>query len=131
MLRFLSVLILLSASGCGCKHSDIQVTEVKRAGDWKLTCIQLEHGMSEAEYDFHSAERKMDNFEVYTPTPLCIADTYGTVVKASEAAKDRLQYLNMIYTQKKCGQSIEDKSIIKGIGSDSYVKIPTKSERIK
>lgn len=111
MKRLIALTILFILTGCGCKQPLIPVIDYKKANDWKMSCTQLENGMAEAEYHILSSERKVDSFEYYAPSPLCLVDTYNTAIKSSEAAKDRLAYLNMIYEQKKCTKNKENTSI--------------------
>ena len=81
--------------------------------------------MAEAEYHILSSERKIESFEYYSPNPLCFVDTYNTAIKSSEAAKDRLAYLNMIYTQKKCGKDKENAAISEVTKEIDLVKLKT------
>lgn len=125
MKRLISVAALLLLTGCGCKHPLIPVVDYKKANDWKMTCAQLENGMAEAEFYILSSERKADSFEYYAPNPLCMVDTYNTAIKSSEAAKDRMAYLNMIYTQKKCAKNQENASISEVTKEIDLVKLRT------
>lgn len=123
MLKYAIILPLLLLSGCGCKYPHVPVVDAKKPGDWRLSCSQLTYAMNDAEYQILSTERKYDIFEYYSPSPFCIVDSYSNVVKSSEAAKDRLAYLNMIYNSKNCGEKNVGVSLPE---NDEYVKIPTK-----
>lgn len=123
MYKIPALCMLLLLTSCGCKYPQIEVLKVKNPSDWQMTCQQIEHALDETEFHILSAERKMDNFEIYSPTPLCMLDSYANAKKASESAKDRFAYLNMLYRSKKCAPNSTSSDTNKAL-KQGYTKIP-------
>jgi hypothetical protein len=89
--------------------------------DRYLNCSQLKFAHSEAEYFYRAAQRKVENTEAYSGNPLCLFKTQFTIIKAQEAARDRIDYLNTIMYEKGC---FKDETTKPTIEKDDNVKLP-------
>ncbi len=114
------LLSLLVLSSCSCKNTAVKIVEpMNTKTDPFLSCSQLKFAIAEAEYLLRAAERKEPVTEAYAGSPLCLISTQFDIIKAEEAAKDRLDYLLTIQNEKRCldtkvqANKVEDKTAVK------------------
>lgn len=101
-------LVTLTLSGCLCSHPEIRSIEpMNPRQDRFLSCKQLKFALSEAQYFHRAATRKKENTEAYAGNPVCLLKTQFAIIKAQESAKDRIDYLNTIMSEKKCAGAAE------------------------
>jgi hypothetical protein len=121
---FILGLLALVLSGCGCKNSSIKIiTPMNPKTDPFLSCGQLKFAIAEAEYFLRSADRKSDNLEAYAGNPICLFETQFSIIKAQEAARDRLDYLRTVSREKNCTAT---KNTVEKPTDKDLVKLPTK-----
>ena len=119
---FLGLVLLLA--GCNCRNQAIKIIDpMNPKTDVFLSCGQLKFAIAEAEYFLRSADRKVDNAEAYAGNPLCMIETQFSIIKAQEAAKDRLDYLRTVSKEKNC--YIAKKAVEKSDDRNA-VKLPIK-----
>ncbi|MFI4983775.1 MAG: hypothetical protein ACHP6I_01085 [Rickettsiales bacterium] len=129
MKRTLSLLTMFLA-GCTCHSPEIKVFEGYDAELKHLSCQQLEFAMSEAIYIMRSLDRKDEHITSYARYPQCIIATQMKVARATEAAKDRLDFLDTIYAEKKCSAAPVASKPVKTPGTDDkYVNAPLPIEK--
>jgi hypothetical protein len=117
---FLGLVLLLT--GCNCRNQAIKIIDpMNPKTDAFLSCGQLKFAIAEAEYFLRAADRKVDNAEAYAGNPLCMIETQFSIIKAQEAAKDRLDYLRTVSEEKKCSAA---KKIVEKSADKDVVKLP-------
>lgn len=103
-LLLLCIAFLLT--GCGvCKVKDIEVMKSSNKRDVLLNCEELDFEILTAKFELQSNMEKKNALPSYAGSPVCIPDALLLVEKAETAARNRIEYLNMLKVRKKCTSS--------------------------